>query len=175
MMATPHILAGAAVAKVARRPWLAWPAAFGSHFLLDYVPHIDSHTVYGMPGEEPNTTEAAIAIVDFVIGAALVTWLVWRRPERRLVLVGGLCGILIDLIEVSPGLGPWFKHGAGTEWLSTWHHAIQIRLEPAYWPVGIATQVVVIGAALKVIGWRRGGNRQYRPSAKATTTGQREE
>ena len=127
MMATPHILAGAAVAKVARRPWLAWPAAFGSHFLLDYVPHIDPHTVYGLPGEEPNSTEAAIAIADFAIGAAFLTWLVWRRPERRLVLVGGLCGILIDLIEVSPGLGPWFRHGAGTEWLSTWHHAIQIR------------------------------------------------
>ena len=48
MTATPHILAGAAIGKVLRRPWLAWPVAFVSHFLLDFTPHLDSHAVYGV-------------------------------------------------------------------------------------------------------------------------------
>jgi len=38
MVATPHLVAGAAIGKLFRRPWLAYPLAFGSHFLLDFVP-----------------------------------------------------------------------------------------------------------------------------------------
>ena len=47
MMATPHMVAGAAIGRLLRRPWLAYPAAFVSHFLLDIVPHIDSHALFG--------------------------------------------------------------------------------------------------------------------------------
>ncbi len=36
MLATPHMCAGAALGAILRRPWLTWPAAFASHFLLDY-------------------------------------------------------------------------------------------------------------------------------------------
>src|SRR5947199_309584 len=41
MLATPHLVTGAAIGKVLKRPALAWPVAFASYFLLDHVPHLD--------------------------------------------------------------------------------------------------------------------------------------
>ena len=165
MMATPHMFAGAAIGAATRRPWLAYPAAFASHFLLDYTPHLDSHALYGVPGGGPTVPEAAIGIADLVLGALLIGWLVWRqaglwrweatacgrRAGRRVILGAALFGIVIDLIELSPGLGPWFKIWPGTAWFSAWHHAIQHNVTPEQWPLGVGTQVAVIALALWVI------------------------
>ena len=162
MIATPHILAGAAIARTAGKPWLAWPAAFASHFLLDYIPHLDSHALYGVPQGGPTGPEAAVAVADFVLGAALVTWLVWRRADRRLVLVGALLGIAIDLVDNVPALGPWLRVWPGTAWLGAWHHGIQHNVTPAQWPLGVGTQVAVVAIALVVI--KRLEPRDTRPS-----------
>ena len=166
MMATPHMFAGAAIGKLTRRPWLAYPAAFASHFLLDYTPHLDSHALYGIPGGGPTVPEAAIGIADFVAGAVLIGWLVWQRADRRVILGGALCGIVIDLIELSPGLGPWFKAWPGTAWFSAWHHGIQHNVTPEQWLLGVGTQVAVIALALWVI--RRGPGRS-RPAVGPPT------
>ncbi len=72
MTATPHILVGAAIGKVLRRPWLAWPATFVSHFLLDFTPHLDSHGLFGVKHSGPTTPEAALGILDFAFGAWLI-------------------------------------------------------------------------------------------------------
>jgi hypothetical protein len=72
MMATPHMMAGAAIGKAVGRPWVALPIAFVSHFLLDAVPHLDSATLYGVKHAGPTVPEAAIAIADFVLGCLLV-------------------------------------------------------------------------------------------------------
>ena len=150
MTATPHILAGAAIGKVLRRPWLAWPAAFVSHFLLDFTPHLDSHAVYGVEQGGPTTPEAGLGTLNFVFGALLIVWLVRRQPDRRVVLGGALFGILIDLIEKVPPLGTWFRTWSGTAWLSVFHHSFQHNVTPAQWPLGIATQLVVVAIALGV-------------------------
>ncbi len=150
MTATPHILAGAAIGKVLRRPWLAWPAAFVSHFLLDFTPHLDSHAVYGVEHGGPTAPEAALGTLNFVFGALLILWLVRRQPDRRVVLGGALFGILIDLIEKVPPLGAWFRGWTGTAWLSVFHHSFQHNVTPAQWPLGIATQLVVVAIALWV-------------------------
>ncbi len=79
MTATPHILAGAAIGKVLRRPWLAWP---------------------------------------------------------------------------------------GTAWLSVFHHSFQHNVTPAQWPLGIATQLVVVAIALWVCLPRK--HKDLQPSAENT-------
>ncbi len=156
MMATPHMLAGAALGRLTRRPWLAYPAAFASHFLLDYTPHLDSHALYGVAGGGPTAPEAAIGITDFVVGAALIAWLAWRRADRRVILGGALFGIIIDLVENIPPLGAWFRTWAGTAWLSAWHHALQHNVTPEQWALGVGTQVLVVAIALWALR-RRGG------------------
>jgi hypothetical protein len=162
MMATPHILAGAAIGKVTRRPLLAYPAAFASHFVLDYTPHLDSHALYGVPVGGPTVPEAAIGIADFIIGAMLVIWLTRGRPDRRVILGGAFFGIVIDLISLAPGLGPWLRTWPGTAWLDAFHHGIQHNVTAAQWPLGFGTQVALIALALWVLLGSRGHGR--RPS-----------
>ena len=198
MMCTPHILAGAAVAKLLRRPVLAYPAAFATHLALDVVPHLDAHGMFGVPHGGPTTAEAATAVADFVVGAALLVWLasgkgdatffparrepgplpgkrlrpLFRRgardhaslpgkrllPPFRLLLWGGFCGIVLDLVDNVPPWGPHFQTWAGTAWFSAFHHGIQHNLTPAQWPLGFATQAAVVALAVWVLTAKMGRN-----------------
>lgn len=156
MMATPHMLAGAAIGRVLRRPWLAWPAALASHFLLDVVPHLDTHSLFGVKGGRPTPPEAAAAITDFLVGAMLVASLTLGRPNRRVILGAALGGILMDLVEYVLPFGTWLRACAGGIWLIGFHHGIQDNVGPAQWPLGFGTQVAVICVAAAVLLARRG-------------------
>jgi hypothetical protein len=49
MLLVPHAAAGAALGKWFRSPWIAVPLALAIHFVLDMLPHIDSHGLFGAP------------------------------------------------------------------------------------------------------------------------------
>ena len=165
MMATPHMVAGAAVGRVLRRPWLAWPAALASHFLLDIIPHLDTHSLFGVKGGRPTPPEAASAITDFLVGAMLVGWLTLGRPNRRVVLGAALCGMLMDLVEYVPPFGSWLRACSGGDGLIGFLHGIQHNVGPAQWPLGFGTQVAVICVATAMLlAWR---GVQWRPAATA--------
>jgi hypothetical protein len=155
MMATPHMLAGAAIGRGLRRPWLAWPVAFGTHFLLDFAPHLDEHAMFGVEHGGPTPVEATAAILNFVLGLVLVGWLVWRRPDRRVMLGGAIFAILIDVIENIPALGPWLMAWPGTAWLTEFHHAFQRNVITSQWLLGIGTQVAVVVLSLALLLGRR--------------------
>jgi len=150
MMATPHMVVGAAVGRALRRPWLAYPAAFASHFLLDFVPHIDSHALFGANHGGPTRLEGAAGVTDFLIGALVVGLVAARQPSRRVMIGSALFGILTDLAEYVPPFGPWFQNWAGTAWLTGPHHRIQHNLTPAHWGLGAVTQVAALGLGLAV-------------------------
>jgi hypothetical protein len=154
MMATPHMMAGAAIGKTLRRPWLALPAAFLSHFLLDAVPHLDSHYLFGVEQGGPTVPEAAVAVADFVFGCWFVAWLVRGRRDRKLLLAAALCAIVIDLVDNVPPWGVWFSAWPVTAGLSEFHHALQVNVAWGGYPLGIATQVVTMGIALWAL-WPR--------------------
>lgn len=160
MMATPHMVAGAAIGRVLRRPWLAYPAAFASHFLLDIVPHLDTHALFGVKYGGPTRLEAAGGIADFLVGTLIVGLVSRRRPDRRVMLGGALFGILIDLVEYVPPFGPWLQHWAGASWLTGFHHGIQHNLTPPHWPLGAGTQVAVLALGLAVCLARRQSKEQ---------------
>jgi len=157
MMATPHMVAGAAIGRVLRRPWLAYPIAFVSHFLLDTVPHLDSHALFGVKHGAPTPLEAAAGIADFLVGAVVVSLLAVRQPLRRVMLGGALFGVLIDLVEYVPPFGPWFQHWSGAAWLTGFHHRVQHNLTPADWLLGAGTQaaVLALGLAICLLGRQR--------------------
>jgi len=150
MMTIPHMLAGAAIGRTARRPWLAYPAAFASHFLLDYLPHLDTHGLFGVKRGGPTGIEASVGVADFLIGALLVLTLSRRQPDRRVMLGGAFCGALLDIVEYVPPVGPWFKNWAGTAWLARFHHGIQHNLTPSHWLLGFGTQAIVLAISIAI-------------------------
>lgn len=158
MMATPHLLAGAAIGKVARPPWLALALAFVSHFLLDIVPHLDAHGLYGTSLGRPTRPEVGFTVVDVAFGAALVILLARRQPGRQLMLWGAFCAMLPDLVFNVPPWGRRFSNWGGTAWLAHLHHGFSHGINPSDWPVGVgmlvvavATQALVAAFALWVI------------------------
>jgi len=156
MLATPHLLVGAAIGKAVRRPWLALPAAVASHFLLDCVPHLDTHGLFGIKGGPVTRAETAGAAVDTVVGAALVIWLTRRQSRRALLLWCAFAGAAVDLFYNVPPWGRWFSAWPGTAWLGALHDRSSHAVGPDQWPLGFGTQAAVVALALLVLRGRRG-------------------
>jgi len=144
MMLTPHLLAGAAIGKAAKRPRLVIPLAFTSHLALDVVPHLDSHGLFGAARCGPTFLEAAVAVADFAIGLVVTLWLVHGTPWRKAATQGAVAGVILDLMDNVPPWGDWFSAWVGTAWLSSFHHGIQPRTTADQWLIGLGTQAAVI-------------------------------
>lgn len=153
MMATPHMLAGAALGRVLRPRWLAYSAAFASHLLLDMVPHFDSHSLFGAERGGPTRMEAVVAVTDFAVGAAVIGALAWQARGRGMV-VAGFLAVAMDLMEYVPPVGPWLQQWPAAASFTRLHHALQHNLTAARWPLGLATQAAVAGLALGMSLWR---------------------
>jgi len=151
MLATPHLLAGAAVGKIIRRPWLAVTLAFASHLLLDIVPHLDSHGLFGVRGGGLTRAEVIAALVDTLLGIALLIALVARRPNWRLLLGAGFAGVVLDLVDNVPPWSVWFRAWSVGGAISAFHHGIQHNVTHAQWPIGFATQLLVAAVAVWVL------------------------
>jgi hypothetical protein len=67
MLVTPRLVFGAAPRKGLKMPWLSWAVAFGSHFLLDHVPHRDK-------GKEPMRRLNAVWILAAMMTALSLVW-----------------------------------------------------------------------------------------------------
>jgi hypothetical protein len=147
MLAVPHMLVGAAVGKTLKRPALALPVAFGSHFLLDWVPHLDSHRIFGIAGGSVTRPEAIMGVLDFLFGAGLVIWLSAGRRDRKTILLSALAAILIDLVDNVPPWSGWFRASRVGSAISAFHHGFQHNVTLDQWPLGLGTQVVAIAAA----------------------------
>jgi len=69
MTATAHALVGAVIAAKIGNPALAYPAAVGSHFLMDLIPHWDS----GIGWRSKNSKRRVLeAVLDVLLGVVLV-------------------------------------------------------------------------------------------------------
>ena len=121
---TPHLVVGAAIGARVRRPALALPAAFASHFVLDTVPHIDIGWITG-----PNLSAA----VATAVGLALCGLLVWSAGSWA-----PFAAALAALLPDAPGIKAYVEGAAGV----VFPHLT------AYPPWGIATEVLTTAAAL---------------------------
>ncbi|MFO8080160.1 MAG: hypothetical protein R6V07_07620 [Armatimonadota bacterium] len=144
MMATPHLLTGAAIGRsLNRRPWLALPAAFASHFLLDATPHLDSNDIYGSANGW-TVPEVGIGVADFILGCILVVLLTRARPWRPMAVWGAFFAMVIDLAYTIPPWGPLLTQWSGTAWLDRFHHGIQPDVAPENLLLGFGTQAAVM-------------------------------
>jgi hypothetical protein len=145
MIGTAHLFAGAALGKALRRPWLAFPAAVASHIVLDSIPHLGPHSLFGVEGQGPQRGEYAMAAIDVSLGIPLVLWAVGRGPLRWVMVGGAFFGCLPDLLLNIPPWCSFFAAWPPTAWLGRLHDAVDYNVRPAHWPLGVATQLAVIG------------------------------
>ena len=94
MTATNHVLTGALIAASVHSPWVALPAAFASHFVLDIMPH------FGRAGINLSSSFfKRLLYTDMVIAAVCLIGLFMLRPENGWILVtGGVLGASPDLM-----------------------------------------------------------------------------
>jgi len=104
MLVTNHVLSGALIGAVVRRPVPAFVVGVASHFVLDAVPH------WGNWNDEKRFLR--VAVRDGLAGlAAIGAFTAAARPERRLAVVAGMAGAALPDIDkpscVWFGVSPW--------------------------------------------------------------------
>ncbi|MBM3476353.1 MAG: hypothetical protein FJX75_24030 [Armatimonadetes bacterium] len=160
MLGTVHLVAGAAVGKTLRRPWLAFPVAVASHILLDSVPHLGPHSLFGVEGRGPQPGEIAMAIVDMSLGIPLVFWLIGRGPLRWVMVGSAFFGCLPDLLFNVPPWCGFLAAWPGTAWLGWLHDAVDYNVRPSQWLLGSATQLAIVTAGVTSLNFNLGAPRR---------------
>src|SRR3990167_5728733 len=99
MLSTTHLIVGAATATLIPNPYIAFPIAFFSHFLLDLIPHWNW---------KPNTAfKMAAAIVEGMFGLILVFILIKHSNQPLTVLTASIISVIPDAIQ-----GPHYLWGS---------------------------------------------------------------
>lgn len=148
MLETPHVVVGAAIATKVVNPALAIPLAFGSHFLVEKIPHWNPHlnTEKRKYGKITKKT-TKIVIIDVILSLALGGFIAYQAlPDMGhavTILAASFFAALPDIIE-----GPYFFFDVKSEFIKKWivfQKSIQIDAEII---PGLLTQVIVVAAAL---------------------------
>ncbi len=85
MLITNHVVAGAVIGSLVRRPAAAFALGIASHVAMDTVPH------WGDDGDEALFLK--VAVVDGLVGLATMGAITrWSAPHRRACVVAGMLG-----------------------------------------------------------------------------------
>lgn len=150
MLELPHALVGAAIGAKVAHPALAIPLAFGSHFLLDRVPHWNPHlnTELKQNGKISNLS-TSIVTVDSVLalvgGIMVASQFPFDSSKFTLVLLCAFAGVLPDVVEA-----PYFFLGFKNKWVQKWlafQKSIQNDANPKF---GLLTQLVTVAASIAI-------------------------
>lgn len=95
MKATNHVLTGAAIALIVKKPELAIPLSLTSHFINDMFPHHHSRKVSAKIAKRMADVDTVLAVASILIVAVIST----SVPDW-LVVVCALAAIAPDLVWV---------------------------------------------------------------------------
>ena len=116
MLVTNHVLSGALIGALIRRPVPAFAVGVASHFALDALPHW---------GDWRNRQHfMSVAVPDGLAGlAAIGAFAAVARPERRLAVVAGMAGAALPDLD-KPAL-MWFGRSPWPDPVNRFHSGIQ--------------------------------------------------
>jgi hypothetical protein len=118
--ATSHALTGAIIATVVKKPWLAIPLAFLSHFVCDALPHFGIVMSFGSPNMYTWLLIDGLAAVTFAI------FLVKKGVNSPVLLaVCGFAAMSPDLAWLYYGLNGQLNNIATLDPVSHFHAVIQ--------------------------------------------------
>ncbi len=116
MLLTNHVLSGALIGALARRPVPAFAAGVASHFVLDAVPH------WGDWGSERRFLR--VAVPDGLISLAVMGVFAAAAPaDRRLAALAGMTGATLPDIDKPTNL--WFGWSPFPAAVDRFHSRIQ--------------------------------------------------
>lgn len=149
MLGTLHLLTGAVIGETTSNVLLVFPLALLSHYLLDFVPHIDPGT-YRKKGE-PYTWKQSLFFILDAVGIITFTFAFYFSPAQRgSILVGSIAAQLPDLLIP-------FEHHPLLRWAHRLHrffHWNRKRAQQWRWyMIGLATSTLV-GVTTFWILWR---------------------
>jgi hypothetical protein len=145
VLLTNHVLSGALIGALSRRPATAFAAGVASHFLLDAMPH------WGEWRDEQHFLH--VAVRDGLAGLAMMGALTAvSPPERRLAVLAGMSGAALPDLDKPTKL--WFGWSPFPAAMDDFHSRIQheaphrARLELAWGGVfAVAALITLRGAA----------------------------
>ncbi|MFC1649762.1 hypothetical protein ACFL2C_03570 [Patescibacteria group bacterium] len=151
MLSTPHVAVGAALAVGVGNPIISVPLAFGSHYVLDMVPHWNPHlnTDLRKYGKVSNKN-FLIVFVDTLIALLLSLTVAFAYAPNMYavyaVLLTCFAAVLPDLVE-APHYFLKYKTKTITRYIK-WQKSIQNDVSPF---LGTVVQLVVIAVSLWII------------------------
>ena len=104
MLLTNHVLSGALIGALARRPLPAFAAGVASHFVLDAIPH------WGDWGSQSRFLHVAVS--DGLVSLATMgAFAAVSPPDRRLAMLAGMAGAALPDLDKPTllwfGWSPW--------------------------------------------------------------------
>lgn len=145
VLVTNHVLSGALIGAVVRRPLPAFLLGVASHFVLDAVPH------WGKWRDKQHFL--SVAVPDGLGGlAAIGGYAAVARPEVRLAVVAGMAGAALPDIDKPTGI--WFGWSPWPGPVNRFHAAIQDEA-PERFGVEMAAMGVFAVASLLAVRKRR--------------------
>ena len=116
MLLTNHVVSGALIGALARRPLSAFTAGVVSHFVLDAVPH------WGEWGTKRMFLRVAVAdgLVSLAVAGALAAA---APPARRAAVLAGMAGAALPDVDKPTRL--WFGWSPFPRRFDRFHNRIQ--------------------------------------------------
>lgn len=152
MLATVHLLTGAAIGLYIGNPLWAFAAGFASHFLLDAIPHTDPATLKHKPGlDRFSLLDYVFAFLDVTVGALILLWILFSvvpQPPTPSIFWAALGGVSPDFIATGFKWFPAFQNLPILSWYYRFDRAVQNTAGRGEWDFGILTQLVAGGLAL---------------------------
>lgn len=148
MLETPHVIVGAAIAAKIPNPYIAIPAAFLSHFVLERVPHWNPHlnTELKKYGKITNKSLKVIIVDSFLalgIGSFIAYQALPDTAHALTILASCFAATLPDTLEI-----PYFFFKNKNNFFRNWikfQKTLQVDTSPL---PGLSTQFVTSLAAL---------------------------
>ncbi len=137
MLFTAHALGGGVSGELVGNPFWAFLLGFVLHFILDFIPHYDTT-------DDGKYTPRQIALVctDFIIGALILTILLFYYSHNRWSLISGAFGgILPDILSLVPPIRKFTMKNRYWRIFHEIHNKIQsVKISPV---PGLLIQILV--------------------------------
>jgi len=152
VLLTNHVLSGALIGALARRPLPAFAAGLASHFVLDAVPH------WGKWHSRRHFVRVAVrdGLVSLAAMGALTTV---STPDRRLAVLAGMAGAALPDLDKPVKL--WFGRSPFPRAVDRFHMRIQDEAAHRL-PVELLAAAALAPAALIALRARRSVDRRWR-------------